>query len=311
MVKIDVVVVTYNRLEKLKKTLSCYEIQGQFIRNLVVVNNHSTDGTDEFLAEWKKSCSGYNKVVLNLVDNIGGAGGFYEGQKWSISQKPDWILLADDDAYANGDLLERFIDYLEKHDTQDVSSICTAVYKTDASIDFGHRKWLKFDCGINPKFVCSRHEDYDKEHFNIDLFSYVGTFLKREALESAGLGNPDFFIYYDDSEHSIRMKMQGKIVCVPSLKYIHDDGAGLAKIDETTYLTWRDYYGIRNKIYVLLRYYPIPGCFWALSRVVKCYTKFLFIKECRKLYLAAIVDGIRGILGRHSLYKPGFSIKKK
>ena len=310
MIEIDIVVVTYNRLEKLKKALSCYEIQGQYVRNLIVVNNHSSDGTEEFLSDWKKSYDGYNKVVLNMADNIGGAGGFYEGQKWAMSHKPDWILLADDDAYAHDDLLRKFIDYLEKHDTQDISSICTAVYKTDGSIDFGHRKCLKFDWGINPKFVCSRHEDYNKDDFNIDLFSYVGTFLKREALESAGLGNPYFFIYYDDSEHSIRMNKQGKIVCVPSLKFIHDDGAGLAKTDETTYLTWRDYYGIRNKIYVLLRYYPLPGCFWTLSRIVKCYIDFLFIKDCRNLYFTAIFDGIRGVLGRHYLYKPGFSIKK-
>ena len=50
---VDVVVVTYNRLEKLKKALACYENQTLSFRSIIIVDNHSSDGTYEYLEEWK------------------------------------------------------------------------------------------------------------------------------------------------------------------------------------------------------------------------------------------------------------------
>ena len=45
--KIIAVVVTYNRIEKLKKTLLAYDAIKRGLDTLVVVNNKSTDGTPE------------------------------------------------------------------------------------------------------------------------------------------------------------------------------------------------------------------------------------------------------------------------
>ena len=47
--KFGVVLVTYNRLDKLKIALECYEKQKYLPKNIIVVNNASTDGTKEFL----------------------------------------------------------------------------------------------------------------------------------------------------------------------------------------------------------------------------------------------------------------------
>lgn len=46
-------IVTYNRLEKLKHALACYDKQTVMPDAIVVVDNHSTDGTDVYLNEWQ------------------------------------------------------------------------------------------------------------------------------------------------------------------------------------------------------------------------------------------------------------------
>ena len=51
--KIAAVVVTYNRLEKLKKVLASLETQTRMPDQLVIVNNAATDGTDTFLEEYE------------------------------------------------------------------------------------------------------------------------------------------------------------------------------------------------------------------------------------------------------------------
>ena len=50
---ICVVIVTYNRIDKLKKSLKLYSNQEYLPSCIIVVNNNSTDGTKEYLDLWK------------------------------------------------------------------------------------------------------------------------------------------------------------------------------------------------------------------------------------------------------------------
>lgn len=71
------VVVTYNRLELLKRNLSCLRRQTVPLTTLVVVDNGSTDGTGAWLDEQED-------VKTIHQTNVGGAGGFI----------PEWSMLA-------------------------------------------------------------------------------------------------------------------------------------------------------------------------------------------------------------------------
>ena len=67
--KITAVVVTYNRLEKLKKVIESVRSQTASLLQILVVNNGSTDGS----REWLES---QNDIYLINQGNLGGAGGF-------------------------------------------------------------------------------------------------------------------------------------------------------------------------------------------------------------------------------------------
>ena len=60
------VVVTYNRMELLKRNIRCLQ-QNKPISSIVIVNNGSTDGTTEWLAAQE------GLTVINQT-NVGGAG---------------------------------------------------------------------------------------------------------------------------------------------------------------------------------------------------------------------------------------------
>ena len=70
--KINCVVVTYNRLSLLKECLSALENQTYPIQRIVIVDNCSTDGTSEFL----DSLTDTRYLIIHSKENIGGAGGF-------------------------------------------------------------------------------------------------------------------------------------------------------------------------------------------------------------------------------------------
>ena len=65
--KFAVVLVTYNRLECLKIALKRYENQILPPSHIFVINNASTDGTEEFLQQWAMEKNApFEKEVINM-----------------------------------------------------------------------------------------------------------------------------------------------------------------------------------------------------------------------------------------------------
>ena len=89
------VVVTYNRLDKLKPTLARFlDSPPDHLERVVVIDNASTDGT----ADWLAMQDDPRLAVERLPENRGGAGGFEAGMRFATERfDPDWLVLSDDD----------------------------------------------------------------------------------------------------------------------------------------------------------------------------------------------------------------------
>jgi len=303
--KIAVVVVTFNRLDKLKKALAAYEAQSRPVDILTIVDNFSSDGTRDYLRAWEKEKGVCARHVVYLNENMGGSGGFHDGCADSLKYDPDWIFVADDDAYPDKDAFNFFESFIEKNSTDNISAICSSVLNMDGHVALHHRCNYELTNLCKIRIHYSTEEDYKKTEFSITTFSYVGTFLKVSTLRKVGLCNRDFFIYYDDTEHSMRMHKEGQIVCVPLIKVYHDDAAAVVqKNGNDNARLWRLFYGYRNEIYSLLQHYPLAGFRTALSILVATQINRSISKKEKKMYRIAIWDALRGKLGKHQVYKP-------
>jgi len=244
---IGVVIVTYNRLDKLRITLDKFDNQSLLPSYIAVVNNASTDGTEDFLISWKKENRNYKKIVLNLDSNYGGSGGFYNGLKYAAKLNASWVWVSDDDAFPETDALKNANDFLMKHKEENISAISGVVINKDRIDKWHRRNVVGRLCFI--KDVFAEDEDYNKEYFEINSFSYVGTIINVSKLEEVGYTNKDYFIYEDDSEHSLRLSKVGKIYCVPSIRIHHD-------VEDDKRITWKTYYTIRNKADLIRKHFP-------------------------------------------------------
>lgn len=314
---VDIVLVTYNRLDQLKHTLNCWDCQTVkdnigsnvgFLRNIIVVNNCSTDGTKEFLEHWKTESSYYNKILINTNENLGGSGGFYLGQKKALELEADWIMVADDDAYPAYDMMENFLSFVEKQDVE-YSAVCAKVMNEDGSICITHRTKLE----IQKHWIFHLtypFDKYEEEFFKVDTLSYVGSFMNVKALKKYGLVNPNYFIYYDDTEHSIRLNKYGDIVCVPSISITHAPKSLKAVNDKRIIASWKDYYYKRNELNMILKHFPKVASHY-IWRYIKDTSNFKNRNHPKfKLYNAAFIDAILFRLGKHTIYKPGFIIEE-
>lgn len=298
---IAVVIVTYNRLECLKKSLELYDGQSVSADKVYVINNASTDGTDSYLKTWEAQKSRYKKQVLNLTENSGGSGGFYQGIKSAYDDGYDWILVADDDAYPEQDVIEKLqekIEYCKTNIDAKIAAICTAVIN-NGEFDLRHRKRIDFS-KFSSFEKCVPVEEYNKEYFKIDFFSYVGTAINRKAIEKMGFTQKDYFIYYDDSEHSVRLRKYGEILCFPDMKMIHDT------IQSKVMSPWRSYYYVRNQLNLAYNNFP-KKCYYKY----KIYYILALIKRCMWLefdFAKAYMDGMKDFpndrLGKNKKYHP-------
>ena len=313
--RVTVVLVTFNRLEKLKIALSCYEKQTYKIEKIIIVDNCSTDGTIDFLKKWLDSKTNFDKEVVYLSENTGGAGGFGAGMEHalnlvnSMQLKTDWILVSDDDAFPNDDAIEKMIAYYQKQEVEkqnEIVALSSAVVN-HGQIHESHRSRIEKDF-FRIRFVGVDKKYYNTDGFEIDLFSYVGTMIKFSALKNVGTTLRDLFIYGDDNEHSLRLGKIGKLVCVPASVFVHDT-PGV----ETRKIGWHNYYNRRNQLYILKEYFPLR---YFINRFFKRYILDISIlskntSEEKKLFKTAQMDALKNKLGKHPVYKPGFVIKEK
>ena len=306
--KIAVVLVTFNRLADLKKAIHCYEDQTNLMDYLIIVNNASTDGTKEYLESWSENDSKYEKIVVHSSSNTGGSGGFYTGLKESLKYDYDYVFLADDDAFADPLMIEKIKSFYDMHkDKQNIVGMCTSVIN-HGKIDCMHRRRVitKF---LSIKNVWIPKEEYEKPYFAVDEFSFVGAFIRKDIIEKIGLPCKEYFIYYDDTEYSTRIRKCGNIFCIPDSKMNHN-----SVIDNKT--SWKDYYVLRNSADYLKKHYSKRHYYWYLlvQYVKKCTFLANIYKQRtpaqKRMFKIAIKDSRNNKLGIHPIYKPGVDIEQ-
>ena len=183
---IGCIIVTFNRLEKLKKTFHYYSSQTLLPDYIIVVNNASTDNTKEYLEEWKQIDEGFEKIVINTNSNLGGSGGFYLGEERAIHLPAKWIMIADDDAYPEQNYLEGMHHYLQHCNENEISIICGKVIQHGDYVNFHRGKWrTKWDRSF---YSGAERSEYEKKVFYPDFASYVGILINKSKM----LLRPDY-----------------------------------------------------------------------------------------------------------------------
>lgn len=305
IVNIGVIIVTYNRKNELTKTLRLFDEQSSLPEYLIVVDNASTDGTFDILEKWKQEKSKYKRIVIHTKENLGGSGGFYTGLQKATELEADWIWVSDDDAFPEQDALEQASNYLEgeKEHIDRISAICGMVIN-HGRIDVKHRKRY-YPKGITIVEECMDQELYKRKEFDLNAFSYVGSIISKEKIEKVGLTNKDYFIWWDDTEHSLRLSKVGRIVCVPAIKIHHD-------VEESGYgLTWKTYYGFRNMCDMYRKHMP-RRCYQYFCLKIRIKTQISKLTGWKKEEMTILNDAYQDCRNRkfgiHPVYRPGWKV---
>jgi GT2 family glycosyltransferase len=241
--RIIAVVVTYNRLDKLRTALESILGQTQPPALTIVVNNASRDGTREWLDELARSDATVRPV--HLETNSGGAGGFHRGIAEAVSLRADYIWVMDDDCYPREDalglLVDAFGEYRERFGVAPGFVCSRVLWKDEVSA------CLMNIPGVTPDWSHAYSEGL--RVVAARWCSFVSCLFRASDVRRLGLPLKEYFIWYDDMEYTRRLA-QGKcgLVVLDSIA-IHDmpdnEPVEWSKVNPDT--LWKYKYGMRNE----------------------------------------------------------------
>lgn len=250
--KVVSVVVTYNRLGELQKTINSLLSQTVLPQVVYVVNNASADGTQEYL----EMVASLNRRVIpiNLDANTGGAGGFATGLRLAIENTDcDWIWLMDDDGRPeNAETLALLLEEAKRVGEPCILNSCVLDPATGD---------LAFPL---PRYRSLREMPAARRVEGCAPFN--GTLVARKIVESIGYPRKDFFIRWDEREYYIRAIKHGfKSYTVLESRFLHPAPKRIelslpwGSLAVTVESPLKAYYGTRNAIVTGWIHFGIKG----------------------------------------------------
>jgi rhamnopyranosyl-N-acetylglucosaminyl-diphospho-decaprenol beta-1,3/1,4-galactofuranosyltransferase len=283
------VLVTHNRPLLLAEALEALARQTLPAAQVIVVDNASDRETQRFLDQ----SSGIR--VVRSETNLGGAGGFALGMRRALDLGARWVWLMDDDAIPESTALEALHRHLASG-TERVGALCGAVMEF-GGIATVHRRRFNGIFGTEHPVPSAAYAD---EPVRIDIASFVGFLVSAAAVRNVGLPNAAFFLSYDDTEYSLRLRRAGfDLWLVPDSVIVHKRSPH-HRLRSTPFGA-KHYFNVRNRI-VVKRAYCRVGVVGACTGALFGLALWLRSPRClhrvaRATLVRALADGFAGRLG--------------
>lgn len=292
--KILAVVVTHNRESLLRRCIEHLDNQVRRPDEILVIDNGSTDGTNIFLQK-----NGINHIKQ---ENLGSAGGWFAGIKYSLHNNFDLCWLMDDDGFPDSNSL--FL--LEDHYDKKFSCLSSIV------VDEKDHNQLVFPMPILNKKGFPTIRPFRRKLHAITSFQesqiiypfvhlFNGALISMQAVRKIGNINKDYFIMGDEVDYFFRLKKVGLIGTLVQAKHYHPN------VSDRPYSIIKIYYLIKNSIINHKKYFDysmlrnIALLLVVFHRVIKrngarYFLTILFNKDL--LLFKAFSRGINNIVGK-------------
>lgn len=197
MKEISTVIVTFNRKELLIKCLEAVLRQSYLPNTIYIIDNASTDGTEELLKEKGLHHGLINSVAIHyerLPQNSGGAGGFHAGMKLAHENGCDAVWMMDDDGLPDQDCLKNLLPHLDQYD-----------YLSPMVIDIQNEDMMAFEGCTVSEFMKREKGGIVKGCAN----PFNGILYSKKLIDAIGYPKKEMFIWGDEINYDIRARAAG------------------------------------------------------------------------------------------------------
>ena len=285
-IKLLTLIITYNRLPLLKECIQAVLGQSWNSFDILVIDNHSTDGTWKYL----QTLEGKGDIsFLRLEQNTGGSGGFHIGIREALRRGYSHIWLMDDDTVPDSHAAERLLSadrLLGKYGFL----VSLPIWK-DGSL-------CKMNLPLPGQFRREKGRILQEGLLPVRKATFVSMLLKAEIVREVGLPIREFFIWGDDQEYTERISKKYKCYLVLSSVVQHKTKNNLGSdiSTDSPERIERYYYAYRNELYIAKRNGILSLGFYFVRAFYSLIKILLFSKEkkwTRVLWLfRGIISGL-------------------
>lgn len=285
---VAVILVNYNgRVYNEKCIQSILSSKGIAKLQVVVVDNASSDGS---LQELQVRFENDERVqLIALEDNYGFARGNNEGIKWAREKGFRFFLLLNNDTEIAPYAICHMLSLQKKTDSIVVPKILYAdqrdiIWCAGGKLTPVIRKAVQ--CGCNQKDVGQYDQDRD-----CDFANGCCLLLTDGIIQRIGLLDEDFFLYYEDTEYSMRAAKAGIKICYcyEARVYHKVNGSTMGNASPANaYYISRNWLMCNHKY--LGRKYGLFLAYYALNR---CAWMIIWLLQGKTRMAGAVLQGIK------------------
>lgn len=228
--KISVIILNFNGGKDLLKTIQSVLDSNYKNLEIILVDNNSTDNS---LNLAKENFSQFHFVKNKK--NLGFGAGNNVGIKWAFENKADFVFLLNNDALVQKNTISSLVKAIENE--KNIGLVSPIIYS-----DLDYKKiWF---CGGKINWWKMRAEHYNSSRIQACLnptktecITGCAMLISREVFEKVGLFDERFFLYYEDTDLSLRVKNSGfKNLVVSNSKVFHAEKSEGNKAKKTYWL---------------------------------------------------------------------------
>lgn len=266
MERIAAIVVTYNRKDLLLQCVERLLNQQGVVCDVLVVDNASTDGTQQAIEPIKNQRFFYRCTG----ENLGGAGGFNFGMRWAVEAGYDYVWIMDDDTLPSSDALAQLWAAHQRLKGEYGFLSSVVLWKDGKECQMNRQKIKK---SFYEHVELLRHGIIQIEHA-----TFVSLFFPVAVIEKAGLPIKDFFIWGDDIEYTRRISVRIKLPCYlvgqSVVTHMMKNNTGASLADDVPERIDRYRYAFRNENYTY-RKEGVEGICYYLARCAREFIRVL------------------------------------
>ena len=258
---ISIIIVNYNTAQITKQCLdSIFRNTKNIDFEVIVIDNASTDDSHELLTNYP------NIIYIESSKNLGFGKANNLGYQYSSGE---FVLLLNSDTILKNNAIKIFYEEFKKQ-PDDTACIGSWLLSPDGTINnsFGKIPSLKEACisTVNLYTNILKKGKGDAKEYDHNKIIEVGYIIgadlciRRQIIEKLGLFDPDFFMYYEESEMQYRYHKAGyKMKVIPGPQIIHLECASTkVKGKKYTYknriMFFTSYFLFMRKIYSYCKY---------------------------------------------------------
>lgn len=249
-IDLSICIVTYQAGEYLRKCLqSIAENPPARSYEIIVVDNHSTDGTVDML-----NCQFPQVQIIENSDNKGFTAPMNQALRQAVG---DYLLQLNPDTIIHPQAFNTLIAFMEQH--PDVGICGPKVLNLDGSLQKPCRRgesrpWAVFSyfLGLSRLFPKSKlFGEYLMNYMDEDAIHQVAgvsgscMLIRRQVIDQIGYLDELFFAYQEDADYCLQARRAGwKVYYVPTAQITHYGGEGGSKIQpyRSIYAWHRSYF---------------------------------------------------------------------